>query len=126
MLGWENNACDLCGAPYCLCDCADQLKIMNEELKTIRDNLARRVGVTYETVTNRGWISPEFLVALRSDDTRRSLLRALVKEIPAQVIIDAYISGAICANELLTIDVLRAEANVSFLKRWWRDLWEDN
>jgi len=109
-----------------LCDCVVQLKLMNESLKTVRDDLVHRAGVTYETVTNRGWISPEFLVALRSVDTRRSLLRALAKEIPVQVIIDAYISGAICADELLTIDALLAEANVSFLKRWWRDLCEDN
>ncbi len=126
MWGWEDNACIICGAPWCMCDCHEQLKAINGNLKAIRNRLIQDLREEREKVFGRrNYVSPEFLTALRAQDARRPLLRALAAEIPEVIVHESFFAGEITEEESAEIYRLRDEANVSWLRRWWRGLWEE-
>lgn len=125
MWGWEDSACDLCGAPYCLCDCLEQLKEINRNVRWTRDLLVEDLRRARSAAgIRKDYVSPDFLAALRNAGSRRSLLRALASEIPEVIVHESWMMGEITSEESDEIQRLREEENAPWYAKWWRGLWE--
>lgn len=122
--GWEAHACDICGAAD-LCDCLEQMKAINSNLKRVRSLLVDDLLRTREKAgVHRNYDSSDFIV-MRNAGSRRSLLLALASEIP-EVLHESWMMGEVADEELEEINHLRDEAKAPLLTRWWRGLGEED
>ncbi len=112
-----HDTCDICGASD-TCGC-------NEKLRAIKENVeAICLDLTQNEVTRQSHISPSFLIALRNHGMNRKVIRILAAEIPEAVVHETWLASEIDDDEFAEICLLRTEANASWLRRWWRNLWE--